>query len=62
MKYGAKTRDSHGNPTQNESKSIWITGLCRNLANSIRRNTLAALDSDSYPGFVVSAMNNWGLI
>ena len=46
MKYGGKTRYSHGNPIQNESKSIWITGLCRNLANSIKRNTLAALDSD----------------
>ena len=31
---------------QNEGKSIGITGLCRNHAKSIKRNTLAVLDSD----------------
>ena len=41
---------------QNEDKSISTIGLCRNLAKSIKRNALAALDCDlsrelNYPGF-----------
>ena len=46
MEYVGKTRYSHMNLIQNEDKSTRNIDLCQNLAKSIKRNTLAAMDSD----------------
>ena len=46
MKYVGQTCCGHMNLVQNEGRHTWNIDLCRNLAKSIKRNTLAVLDSD----------------